>query len=136
MWTALILLVLGVAAFAVWVRVAPTDVARWHKMPAALEPGDMSNGAVRTVDASEGTLAAFDRVVGQTPRTQRIAGSVDDGMITYVTRSAAFGFPDYTTVQVENDQLVVFGRARFGLSDLGVNATRIDGWLAALGRGG
>jgi len=50
-------------------------------------------------------------------------------MITYVTRSRVFGFPDYTTVRQAGPQLEIYGRLRFGRSDLGVNAARIDGWL-------
>ena len=50
-------------------------------------------------------------------------------MITYVTRSALFRFPDYTTVRHRDAQIEIYGRLRFGRSDLGVNAARIDRWL-------
>ena len=48
-------------------------------------------------------------------------------MITYVTRSALWGFPDYTTAIAQPDDrggtyLILHGRARYGASDLGVNA--------------
>jgi uncharacterized protein (DUF1499 family) len=58
------------------------------------------------------------------------------GAKLYVTRSAVFGFPDYTTLRRAGDQLEIYGRLRFGKSDLGVNATRIDGWLMRLRQGG
>ncbi len=81
-------------------------------------------------------LAALDRVARATPRTAVVAGSVAEGRITYVTRSALWAFPDYTTVAAvpvaDGASPVLLGRARFGRSDLGVNRARIEAWLAAL----
>ena len=65
-----------------------------------------------------------------------LAGSVEEGMVTYITRSAVFGFPDYTTVRQRGDELEIYGRLRMGYSDLGVNGKRIDRWLALLRQGG
>ena len=101
-------------------------------MPDTVSDRDLDGGAMRKV---EGDLAALDSIIRDTPRTQVLAGSVDEGMITYVTRSRVFGFPDYTTVRQEGDMLEVYGRLRFGKSDLGVNAARIDGWLRQLQAG-
>ena len=42
------------------------------------------------------------------------------------------GFPDYTTVQLKDDRLMIWARLRFGRSDLGVNRRRVDRWLADL----
>uniref|UniRef100_UPI0024B9D19D DUF1499 domain-containing protein n=1 Tax=Marinovum algicola TaxID=42444 RepID=UPI0024B9D19D len=81
-------------------------------------------------------FAAFDAVMRATPRTEVLAGSLEEGRITYVTRSKLMGYPDYTTLSLtETPQgalLEVFSRARYGKSDLGVNRARIEGWLAAL----
>jgi hypothetical protein len=125
----LALLILVGAALA-YVRLAPSDAARWHRMPAEISDRDLAGGAMRR---AEGDLAALDRVIRDTPRTRVLAGSVDEGMVTYVTRSRVFGFPDYTTVRQAGDTLEIYGRLRFGKSDMGVNAARIDGWLARLG---
>jgi uncharacterized protein (DUF1499 family) len=62
-----------------------------------------------------------------------LAGSAGEGMITFQTRSQLWGFPDHTTVAVQGDLLVIYGRLRFGKSDLGVNRARIAGWLETLG---
>jgi len=126
---ALVLLVVGAAAY---IRLAPSDPARWHEMPGP--PGeitdrDLAGGVMRRV---EGDLAALDAIIREAPRTQVLAGSVKEGMITYVTRSRVFGFPDYTTVRQAGDTLEIHGRLRFGESDLGVNAARVDGWLERL----
>lgn len=120
---------LTLVALLVVFRVAPSDPDRWHEMPETVSDRDLDGGAMRTAD---GDLAALDRIIRDTPRTQALAGSVDEGMITYVTRSRVFGFPDYTTVRQAGDTLEIYGRLRFGRSDMGVNAARIDDWLRQL----
>jgi len=125
-------LVLIVAALA-FIRLAPSDPARWHQMPESITDRDLEGGAMRRV---EGDLATLDAIIRDTPRTRVLAGGVDQGMITYVTRSRVFGFPDYTTVRQREGMLEIYGRLRFGKSDLGVNAARIDGWLDRLAQAG
>jgi hypothetical protein len=124
-----IILVAAIVALLVFIRMAPSDPDRWHAMPDNVSDRDLDSGAMRTL---EGDLAALDAIIRDTPRTQVLAGSVSEGMITYVTRSRVFGFPDYTTVRQDGDMLQIHGRLRFGKSDLGVNAARIDGWLRQL----
>ena len=138
-WPVLILggLALGVIAFGAWVRLAPSDPARWHGDPGQGVEGLNSHVARAVVAASpEEALAAFDAVAMTEPRTTRLAGSAADGRITYVSRSRLWGFPDYTTVAAEPAEggtaLVIHARARFGQSDLGVNAARVARWLADL----
>lgn len=125
---ALGVLVLAVALLA-FIRLAPSDPARWHQMPETITNRDLEGGVMRRVP---GDLAAFDAIARATPRTRVLAGSVEEGMITYVTRSRIMGFPDYTTVRQSGDMLEIHARLRFGRSDLGVNAARVDGWLARL----
>ena len=128
-------LLVGVVGFTLWVRFAPSDPARWHQIPDGVEDGDRAGGAVRIVRLGDSGLARLDAVIRDTPRTKVLAGTVAGGMISYVTRSRLWGFPDYTTVLQEGDMIVIHSRLRFGASDLGVNAARIDGWLKALGQG-
>jgi len=120
---------LAALALLAFIRLAPSDPMRWHQMPDAISNRDLEGGAMRRVP---GDLAALDAIARATPRTRVLAGSVEAGMITYVTRSRVMGFPDYTTVRQVGDMLEIYGRLRFGRSDLGVNAARIDGWLARL----
>jgi hypothetical protein len=131
LWLGLVLV--AIVAGMAYVRLAPSDPARWHAMPENLAPGDLAGGAVRVVP---GDLAALDAIIRATPRSRVLAGDVAQGMITYVTRSRVFGFPDYTTVRQAGERLEIYGRLRFGKSDLGVNAARIDGWLQRLGQAG
>ena len=138
-WTVLILggLVLAAFAFGAWVRLAPSDPARWHTDPAQGTAGANAHVAKAFLPLPPAeALAAFDAVAMAEPRTRRLAGSVEEGRITYVSRSRLWGFPDYTTVAAEPGDggtwLVIHARARFGQSDLGVNAARVGRWLAAI----
>lgn len=137
---ALLLLVLG---FAAYVRLAPSDPARWHRFAAPKAPGDYQSPGgfeARRVVVDDSVLAQLDAIIRATPRTRVLAGSVEEGFITYMTRSALWGFPDYTNVYLTpNDQLAggrttltIRGHLRFGRSDLGVNRARIEGWMAQL----
>ena len=136
-WIIVLLIVAGMA----YVRLAPSDPAVWHKAATRDRMGEMPSAKGylwrEVVDGSgEAALAELDAVAMKTPRTQRLAGSVAEGQITYITRSQVFGFPDYTTVGVygapDNRFLEIYGRLRFGRSDLGVNGNRIKAWRTAL----
>ena len=135
-------LVVAVIGFAAWVRLAPTDAARWHVPPVAEGPwGEVvpaSGAASLRLPAGTGApadlLARLDAVALATPRTRRLAGSVEEGRITWETRSALWGFPDYTTAEVREDGLYLQARLRFGREDMGVNAARLRDWQARLSR--
>ncbi len=131
----LIVIVFGLMAY---VRFAPTDTRLWHSVPDAAEPGDDAQAssfrAVRLITAPAAeVLTTVAQLAAGTPRTTLLAGSADEGMMTFQTRSRIWGFPDQTTIAVQGDLLVIYGRLRFGQSDLGVNKARIESWLAALG---
>lgn len=123
----ILLIVVVLAAFA-YIRLAPSKLDRWHVDPVgAPDPG---HGGLKTSVAA--TLVAFDAVVQGAPRTQVLAGSVDAGHITYISRSKIFGFPDYITVKSTDDGIAILSRLRFGISDTGVNRKRLDDWLRRL----
>lgn len=129
----IILILLAIAVVAVgYVRMAPSDVATWHKLPDFTEDRDMKRGVMRVVETGPGGLEQLHAIARATPRTKVLAGSVDEGMITYVTRTKGVGFPDYTTVQQDGDRLRIYARLRFGRSDLGVNRHRVERWLDVL----
>jgi uncharacterized protein (DUF1499 family) len=138
MKTVILSIIFLVVAGMVYVRLAPVDVARWHGLDAQTVAGDQpfagGHIAVRQItEAPTDVLAALDQIAQATPRTKMIAGSLDAGMLTYQTRSLIWGFPDYTTVAVQGDLLVIHARLRFGGSDMGVNRARVLDWIAALG---
>ncbi len=142
-----ILALLALAGVMLYVRLAPSDPAEWHVDPrAAAKPDSPNSWLIRSVggDApapefaiSPAELAeVVDAVILAQPRTQRLAGSVEDGHVTYVTRTQWMGYPDYVSVRVyataTGSSLAVFSRSRFGQSDLGVNRKRLEEWMAAI----
>ncbi|MFP4328605.1 MAG: DUF1499 domain-containing protein [Paracoccaceae bacterium] len=132
-WLGLLVILVGLGGLA-WIRLAPSDPLRWHVAPAVTDDADLPDGAKRRVTgAGPEALARLDAIARATPRTAVLAGSVAEGMVTYVTRSRLFGFPDYTTVQRAGDDLLIHARQRFGRSDMGVNRARLDDWLRRLG---
>nr|WP_246429327.1 DUF1499 domain-containing protein [Sagittula marina] len=117
-----------------WIRLAPSDPAVWHVDPKVTADQDLTSGVRRRVPAEDGDFLRLNGLILATPRTEVLAGSVDEGFVTYVTRSMWMGFPDYTTVREEDGVLEIWARLRFGSDDMGVNRARVDGWLAALRR--
>jgi hypothetical protein len=133
LWAALA----AILAFAAFVRLAPSDPAAWH-LPVVAEgpPGEVAvaEGSATLWLQGDGAalLAQLDALALATPRTTRLAGSLAEGRITWITRSALWGFPDYTTAEVRPDGVAIHARLRFGRSDMGVNAARLTDWLARL----
>lgn len=136
--------VLLVLLFAVWVRVAPTDAAQWHRMPDSIPQSGSETGlnshiaVVRTADQTK--IDRLFEAMGSTDRTVIIAGSREDHLVTYETRSKLMGYPDYTTVRLDRVageapiwEIVLYARSRFGKGDMGVNKKRVDGWLRQAG---
>jgi Protein of unknown function (DUF1499) len=143
-------IVVLVGGFTLWVRFAPVTVATWHvALPTdtrelegscvdgvtALQPGG-ATAACSVPGTAPELLARLDAIAMATPRTRRIAGSVEEGRITWETRSQLWGFPDYTTAQAEtrgaSTRLDMAARQRFGQGDMGVNAARLKLWLGQL----
>ncbi|SER48627.1 Protein of unknown function [Tranquillimonas rosea] len=142
----LALLVVVIAAAMAYVRLAPTDAAAWHVDPMEVDPPKEGGWLVRPARgnaaapvfpvSTAGLLEAIDSIARETPRTERLAGSVQEGRITYVTRSQLWGFPDYITVAAIPTEggaaPVIYSRLRFGKSDMGVNRKRAEDWVAQL----
>jgi uncharacterized protein (DUF1499 family) len=146
---------LAIAGAALAIRAVGHDPAEWHVDPFAAERSGKPNDYLV---APEGTTAAdpdrtlepldeppqsvmerLHAIATGEPRTEVVAGSPQEGHVTYVQRSLVFGFPDYISVRAMETEggtaLAVFSRARFGHSDLGVNRERVERWLEALGSG-
>lgn len=144
-WALAALAAVFVAA-AVWVRIAPHDVTRWHVDPATVgetkrlndfrvapEGGDRASPVYDM--SPDALMARFHQVAMGAPRTTLLADS--GGYATYVTRSKVVGYPDYMSVRAApaeggGAQLHIWSRARFGLRDFGVNEARVSAWLDRL----
>ena len=136
--------VLALLGFAAWVRLAPSDPAVWHVDPGTVTERGPRNSYLLAPGGDAPPLelplppdqvaARLEAIALATPRTTRLAGQGD--FVTYVTRSAAFGFPDYTSIRilptVTGSQVLIFARSRFGDGDLGVNRARVEDWIARL----
>ncbi len=134
----LILSVIAAMALLAYIRLAPSDSAKWHM---ALDPrpailGAPSPDAVVTLrggaymDLPADSFAALKSIAANTPRTQILTQTPDH--ITWITRSKLIGFPDYTTAQITPTGVIVYARLRFGSGDQGVNAARLTAWRSAL----
>ncbi|SFK59361.1 DUF1499 domain-containing protein [Shimia haliotis] len=131
MTIAAVVLLLGFGLLA-YVRLAPSDVARWHVAGDISKNSEGQNSVRRLVDAGPDGLAKFAEAALRDPRTEVLAGSAEDGLITVITRTRSIGYPDYTTAWMQDGQLAIYGRSRFGRKDFGVNAARVDRWIGAL----
>jgi uncharacterized protein (DUF1499 family) len=138
---------LTLAAVMLYVRFTPADMAEWHVDPRAVpKPRTPNHWLIRpvggdarppnfTLEAAE-LAGRVDAVMLSMPRTERVAGSVAAGHMTYLTRSPWMGFPDYTAIRVYSTEagssFAALARARFGRSDRGVNRARLEALVTQL----
>ncbi|SEM77381.1 Protein of unknown function [Gemmobacter aquatilis] len=149
-WIALVtfgLPLLALLCFATFVRLAPMDPARWHvglEVPMRTgKPNDLrlrpEGGEIAAPVFAEPPEALAARIAALAlaePHTLLLAGSAASQHMTFVQRSALWGFPDIITVETlavpGGSTLRLWSRSRFGYSDMGVNRARASRWLAAL----
>src|SRR6056297_3157188 len=138
----IILVVLGRLGFLAYtVRTATHDPAVWHVDPRTVPPSETPNDyriAIRALsdypvdmaapiyDIDAATLAlAFDDFVMRQPRVERVAGSPEEGWVTYVQRTPQLLVPDYISVRffdlegenVGRSTVAIYSRSRYGYGD-------------------
>ena len=132
-----VLLAALVAAFVVYVRVAPSDPVRWHVDPVTAPDTGRPNSA-RVDRVVPGTPEAVAQAIAQRAEAEgavRIAGDAQFG--TWVARTRLMRFPDYVSIRLspagegegEGTRVQAFSRSRFGYGDQGVNRARLRRWL-------
>ena len=121
LWVIALLIVAALA----YVRLVPAKTDAVHCAVKKSKNADGKGYCVRVMEAWPDALAQVDAAMMDLPRTRRLAGSVDGGRVTYETRTKWVGFPDYTTVELDGDQIKMYGRLRFGRTDFGVNRARL-----------
>ncbi len=135
-------------ALLAYIRLAPSDPARWHEDPRLVtRPNTPNFHLIRMVggdampqvfQVTPEELATRLDEVARADGATLLAGSVRELHMTYISRTPLIGYPDYTSVLIEpageGAMLLAFARARFGRSDMGVNRARLERWLAALDR--
>ena len=136
LWT-LALAVIGLIAL----RFYPVDTEEYHADPG--EP-DRQRSEVRLIGldaprfpaSADDVLETFAEIALADFGTRLVEGSVDEGMMTFVSRSKVFGFRNFTTVKAVDEpggaKLAVLARPRLNGYDWGVNAKRLDRWLLEL----
>jgi hypothetical protein len=130
--------ILTLSGFAAYVRFAPSDPDVWHKridlhgwsMDGIWENVVPMHGGASLRMAGDGQALLLDmaQIAAQWPQTQLLAGSVEEGRITWIKRSRFWGFPDYITADAREDGIYVYARSRFGNQDYGVNAAALSDW--------
>lgn len=130
-----VLIGLGGIALVLYARFLSVPPELYHRKGEAKEVGEYpapgGHEVVRHVQDADATLAELDAIIRATERTKVLAGSVDEGHLSYVTRSALIGFPDITNLWTDGNRLHLAGHLVVGYSDLGVNRRRIETWLGA-----
>jgi len=143
----------AVGGFFYYVSTITSDPAVWHVDPLTaptpvkphsfrMAPPALTNEVVdmpAPVFTANPTLMAkaFDDFVLSQNKTTRIAGSPEEGWMTYIQRSPRWNFPDYISVKFIDlnggkSTIAIFSRSRFGYSDLGVNKKRVLTWVNTL----
>lgn len=126
--------------FLAWLcfRLWPDDKDRWHVDPA--DKSDARRSGVRLVGQeaprfpsdADTVLEVISAIAVNEPGTRFLDGSIEEGMMTFVT-SSRFGFRDYTTFKAVDEpgraKLSLYARPRFNGTDWGANAARLDRWL-------
>lgn len=144
----IVLALLLAAALLLYIRLAPMTADRWHVDPATaprpsspnayiLRDGEGADASAPVLPAPPAeTARALQALLDSEPRVTRIAGDLAEGHATYVQRSRLVGFPDAVSIRLTAEgvgtRVTVFSRSRFGYSDAGVNAARVNRWMAGL----
>jgi uncharacterized protein (DUF1499 family) len=135
-----------------WIQLVDHDPSVWHVDPATIarsaHPNDYLAAPAgrldQPIDRETAThpvppdqlIDSFKAVALAAPRTQVVAETLPDHLLTVVQRTPVIGFPDYISARAiaveDGSALVVWSRSRFGRSDFGVNAERVNRWLDEL----
>lgn len=150
---ALLLIVVAAVGLLAYVRFAPLDAATWHVDPlTAPTPATPNSWRIAAPGQDPGAagqaspvyraspaelMAAFQKVALSQPHAELLAGSGEEGFVTFVQRTPLVRYPDYVSVRAVDlgdgtSALAVLSRSRFGQSDLGVNKARMEAWLKEL----
>jgi len=135
-WTVLAGAAVLAVVLAAWVRLAPSDPARWHVDPATTPDPATPNFARldRLIPAPPDVVATRLDAIARAEGAVRLAG--DDSHATWLSRTRLMGYPDFVSLRLTpaegGTRVVALSRSRFGHSDLGVNAARLARWARAL----
>jgi len=128
MMTFLTVVLIAFMALQLMIRIAPSKPENWVISETGQAPGDYpSDGGFRVVRSVEDASAftqKFEQAMLAEPGTQKLGQM--QGQDIYISRSAFWGFPDYTTLVTDDERAEIYARLRFGKSDMGVNRARLE----------
>ena len=132
--TVAVVTALAALGAAIWARNISVPAARYHEA-FALPPEDLqtTGGFVAVRGTDDSGFARLVDVIAASPRTTKLGGRVEDGHVSFVTRTRVMGFPDVTNVIRTDDGLAIRGHLVVGKGDMGVNRRRVEGWLVEAG---
>ena len=138
--TLLVLALVAVIGAAIWFRSVAMPAEVWHVDPAAATPPASPNFDLRTgdrapvFDVTPDAMAARIDAIAAAEGATLIGGSLAEGHMTYVVRSRLMGYPDAVSIRLvpvgQGTRVEIFSRSRFGYSDMGVNAARVERWIS------
>jgi len=121
---------------ALYIRLAPSDPARWHADPESIFDPRTPNFARLSADIALPRDTVFQRIAAQAGREGAVPLAGDEALMTWVARTRLMKFPDYVTIRLdettEGTRVTALSRARFGRGDHGVNAARLGRWIGRL----
>lgn len=129
MTTTVVLILIVVIGLQLLIRLTPSQAENWVITPSDQPPGTYPTQSgfrvIRDIDgAQEDFEVLFDQAMLEEPRTRKL-GQVQ-GQHVYVSRTAFWGFPDYTTLAMQDGRAEIHARLRFGKSDMGINRARLE----------
>ena len=132
----IILTLFAVAAFLIFVRVAPDRAEKAHVDPVTDGATTSASYVLRAPDAlvfattSEALFDAANAYVLSQLDARAIANGPEPLHVTYVVRSRMFRFPDDLSIRAVEAEggavLAVHSRSRYAGSDLGINRKRVE----------
>lgn len=128
-----LLLALGLVLY---IRLAPSDPARWHADPAEIPDPQTPNFARLTaiIPLPRSEVAAQIAALARNEGAVRLAG--DEHLTTWIARTPLMRYPDYVTIRLDETEqgtaLTALSRSRFGQGDWGVNAARLQRWVRSI----
>jgi uncharacterized protein (DUF1499 family) len=145
----------GAVAVRLWLgraaelRVTPSEVVDFrHLAPVPGAPryvmcppevcADAADAASPSFSMEWGRLRDYwNEAIAMQPRVELVAAEAGGRRLTYVQRSLVFHFPDIITVEFlpegeGRSSLAIASQSRYGKSDFGVNAQRVEAWTGLL----
>ncbi len=130
------LVLLVVFGLLLYIRLAPSDTARWHADPDVIPDPATPNFARLENDIPLPRPEVAARISAQARREGATILAGGDELTTWIARTRLMRFPDYVTIRLDETaqgtRVTALSRSRFGRGDMGVNAARLQRWIGRL----